>query len=89
MPAVAALHEVDIQPGDPNADTGINRTAVRFPEPFNEDGHPTNACRAFVTETVRQVSLRDRRKRWISWPDRSTTSFTVDDVLPVVRPPPT
>lgn len=88
MPAVAALHEVDIQPGEPKADMGVNRTAVRFPDPFNEDGHPTDACRDFITESIRDAIRRDRRKRWISWPDRSTTSFTADDVAPVLRPAP-
>ena len=88
MPAVAALHEVDIRPGEPKADTGINRTAVSFPEPWGKDGHPTKACRSFITEAVRQAVLRDHRKRWISWPDRSATSFTADDVMPLLRPAP-
>lgn len=88
MPAVAGLHEVDIQPGEPKADTGINRTAIRFPKPLNEDGHPTDLCRDFITESIRQAILRDHRKRWIAWPDGSCTGFTVDDVAPVVRPPP-
>lgn len=88
MPAVAGLHIVDIQSGQPCADTGINRTAVSFPEPWGKDGHPTQECRTFITESIRQAVRRDRRKRWISWPDGSTTSFTADDVLPILRPPP-
>lgn len=89
MPAVAGLHIVDIQPGHPRADMGINRTAVHFPDPFDEDGHPTGPCREFITASIRQAVLRDQRKRWIAWPDGSCTGFTVDDVEAVLRRPPT
>lgn len=88
MPAVAGLHEVDLRPGAAVADTGINRTVIHFPRPWEDDGHPTPECRTFITESIRQAVLRDHRKRWISWPDRSTTSFTADDVAPVLRPAP-
>ena len=89
MPAVAGLHIIDLRAGPSHADTGINRTAVSFPDPFNEDGHPTQECRTFITESIRKAVLRDHRKRWIAWPDGSRTGFTVDDVEAVLRPPPT
>jgi hypothetical protein len=87
MPAVAGLHIVDLRAGRPHADMGINRTAVSFPEPWGKDGHPTKACRSFITESIRDAIRRDHRKRWIAWPDGSCTGFTLDDVEAVLRPP--
>lgn len=40
MPAVAGLHIVDLRAGHPHADMGINRTAVSFPKPWQDNGQP-------------------------------------------------
>lgn len=84
MPAFYGQHIVAIDPGDPRASIALNRTVIRFPEPFN-DGHPTDACRAFITEAVREAIRRDRHRRWISWSDGSSTSFTRDEAIPISR----
>jgi hypothetical protein len=86
MPAFFGEHTVNIQPGDPHASIALNRADIRFPEPFDDD-HLTQACRAFITEAVRQAVRRDQHMRLINWPDGSSTLFTRDRLMPILRPP--
>ena len=84
IPAFFGEHAVNIQLGEPRASLALNRADIWFPDPFAEN-HPTDACRHFITEAVRQAVRRDRHERWISWPDGSVTYFTQLDLSPVLR----
>ncbi|KQM51179.1 hypothetical protein ASE69_07635 [Sphingomonas sp. Leaf208] len=85
IPAFFGEHAVNIQPGEPHATIALNRADIWFPDPFIGN-NPTDACRDYITEAVRQSVHRDRHERWISWPDGSLTSFTQVDLSPVLQP---
>ena len=86
MPTIVGQHTVSVEPGEPAANTAINRTRIRFPDPLDDNGHPTPACRAFIVETIRDAIWHDRYRRWIQWPDGTTTSFTSNDRMPETSP---
>lgn len=84
MPAFFGQHIVNIRPGDAHATIALNRSDIWFPEAFDE-GHPTPACRNFITESVRQAVRRDHHKRCINWSNGSSTLFTEGSLTPILR----
>jgi hypothetical protein len=86
-PAVIAWHASRLETGEPFAEVNINTSTFRHPDAVDSTGAPTDACRVWITQAVRQAILRDNLKRWVTWPDLSVTSFPGPDLTPHHRPP--
>lgn len=82
MPAAFKHQMLHIEDGEPCADINLDHAGIRFPEPFDEQGEPTFTCRQWIVEAVRQTIQRTGRKMWITWPDRSFTSFPGERLTP-------
>lgn len=86
-PAVIAWHAPLIEAGELSAEVNVSTSTFSHPNALDEVGAPTDACRAWITQAVREAILRDALKRWVTWPDLSVTSFAGPDLTPYHRPP--
>lgn len=79
-------HPISIEAGEPQASIDLDRAAIRFSEPFDENGL-ADACKVFIITAMREAGERDHKLRWVTWeePGEPVPCHRVNGRWPTIR----